>query len=1409
MRIALINSPSLTVRPISRSMAGGLGFDSHAAMLLPPLDLAIWAASLRQHGAAVQLLDADPLGLDAASTCAHLEGTSWDVLIATVSLPTWTHDTALLADLRRRHPTAKVFGKTAVQDPGVLQTLLRHSGADLMIYGEADLSIGDLVAGRTRRGCAWLEHGIVQRDPGEPVQDLNRLPVAARDLLPNARYRYPLLGQPVATLQTSRGCPYPCRYYCPYPLVEGTKWRAQSPDRIVSELRTIVEDLGITKLYFRDATFTLNQARIIQLCERIREAGWALEWACETRVDCLSDPLLEQMRAAGCTWLLIGVETGDERVMQHRHGKKGLTVPKLAHLRRQTRQLGIRLHYLLMVGLPQETRESIVETYELIQRDEPDSIGVTVITPYPGTPLYTDAQREGWIESFDWQDYGGHQLPMHTPHLTREDLLLGKQWLEDGFAIQQRRQPGGAGDTQPSLARQHYRQLLRWAYRLETPIARIQQAAHAAANAAGLEGADSARRDGAGPARSGEAGPPRSGEADPARRGEADPARSSVPGGASAPPRLSVVIPTYNRQTVLPRTLAAFAAQTLPADQFEVIVVDDGSSDETPRVLQQIQTPYALRCLTQAHQGANAARNLGIEAARGEIVVFTGDDMIPEPAFLEAHLTFHQQHPAELDAMLGFIDWSPAITVTPLMRYIVSPEGGQQFAFHEVRNGQADFRLFYTSNVSIKRSLLGKPATWFDPAFTYPAYDDIELGYRLTRQGLRLQYNPKAVTRHHHEITVEGFAARQYQAGRMAVRFAAKHPDVSAWVLPSSLLQQTDRSTDEAYQAQLAAVLEAERLNLTTLGAVRINGQRGDHVYAQTILYPLYGALLQAAYERGVRDEIRARNGEAGPARSKEAGPAGHRKPAAHPYTASIIIPVFNKVELTRQCLTALAQVTHGVTYEVIVVDNASSDETPAFLRSLGGDVQIIRNPDNRGFATACNQGAHAARGQYLVFLNNDTIPLPGWLTALVDEAEQHPEVAIVGSRLLYPDGTIQHAGIAFSRTWFRPYHLYRGFPADAAVVNRRRDLQAVTAACCLVRREAYEAVGGFDEAYRNGFEDVDLCLRIRDRGGRIVYQPRSVLYHLESQTEGRFTHDEANGHRWFTRWSQSWWLPDEDLLTVPDGYACRLHTAQGLVRTVLEPLRTAQDRAQWAHVAAVQRHAQQRDLVALRAALANPDDWPAEVSVLRWAAFVCKWAGIPAQAAPFWRRLLMIEEAPDARLALARLALQDGALAEAAAHVNALQPPTGEALVVLGLIQLQQGDNQAAATTFERARQAGGDPQQIRMGLGLAYLGQGQAAQAWEQFETAHDAQPDSPAAIHGLLRAGTALQWWRPLADRLMAYVERRPLDLAARFALASVWWRLGCQGAAKREYETIRRLNPAYEGLDALQMRVADAR
>lgn len=233
----------------------------------------------------------------------------------------------------------------------------------------------------------------------------------------------------------------------------------------------------------------------------------------------------------------------------------------------------------------------------------------------------------------------------------------------------------------------------------------------------------------------------------------------------------------------------------------------------------------------------------------------------------------------------------------------------------------------------------------------------------------------------------------------------------------------------------------------------------------------------------------------------------------------SVIIPAFNKWEYTFKCLMAVAANTRDVDHEVIVVDNASSDDTAQALPLLDG-IRLQRNEKNLGFAKACNQGAAMARGQYLMFLNNDTEVRAGWLSSMVKILDGEPDVAVVGSKLLFPDGTLQHAGVVFAYAAplpVNPFHL--NYRRPESMGGKRLTLHAVTAACMLVRGEAFAAAGGFDEGYVNGYEDVDLCLKIGQTGAKIVYTPESVAVHHESVSEGRFNGNVQNANRLNQRW--------------------------------------------------------------------------------------------------------------------------------------------------------------------------------------------------------------------------------------------------------------------------------------------------
>ncbi len=229
----------------------------------------------------------------------------------------------------------------------------------------------------------------------------------------------------------------------------------------------------------------------------------------------------------------------------------------------------------------------------------------------------------------------------------------------------------------------------------------------------------------------------------------------------------------------------------------------------------------------------------------------------------------------------------------------------------------------------------------------------------------------------------------------------------------------------------------------------------------------------------------------------------------------SIVIPSYNTWWLLARCLASLER--NGVAgQQVIVVDDGSSDESRAQLAQTRG-IDVAFTARNRGFAGACNLGAAIARADTLLFLNADTEALPDAIVAML-EALDDPTIGIVGAKLLYPEGGIQHGGLILDRDFnFRHAHWMR--PDKLSDSDVPRDYPVVTGAAFAVRAHEFRELGCFDEAFVNGYEDAELCMRTWASGRRVRYEPRARFLHVESASPQRFANDIANHARFAERW--------------------------------------------------------------------------------------------------------------------------------------------------------------------------------------------------------------------------------------------------------------------------------------------------
>jgi GT2 family glycosyltransferase/glycosyltransferase involved in cell wall biosynthesis len=217
---------------------------------------------------------------------------------------------------------------------------------------------------------------------------------------------------------------------------------------------------------------------------------------------------------------------------------------------------------------------------------------------------------------------------------------------------------------------------------------------------------------------------------------------------------------------------------------------------------------------------------------------------------------------------------------------------------------------------------------------------------------------------------------------------------------------------------------------------------------------------------------------------------------------ATIVIPVHGHALLTYTCLKSVRENTPAGVYEVVVVDDASPQPTEVALSEVKG-VRFVRNEANRGFVASCNRAAKLARGEVIVFLNNDTIVTPGWLDALTSLLRERPDAGLVGAKLIYPDGRLQEAGGLVWRDG-SAWNYGRGDDPDKPEYNYAREADYCSGACLAVRRELFEQIGGFDSRFAPAYyEDTDLAFAVRAAGRKVYYQPFATVVHFEGGTGG------------------------------------------------------------------------------------------------------------------------------------------------------------------------------------------------------------------------------------------------------------------------------------------------------------------
>lgn len=236
------------------------------------------------------------------------------------------------------------------------------------------------------------------------------------------------------------------------------------------------------------------------------------------------------------------------------------------------------------------------------------------------------------------------------------------------------------------------------------------------------------------------------------------------------------------------------------------------------------------------------------------------------------------------------------------------------------------------------------------------------------------------------------------------------------------------------------------------------------------------------------------------------------------PKKVSMIIPTIRQVDLVEECLSSLKKFTDWPDYQIIVVDDGSDRQIQKRLKGIVAryDGKFLAKPRNTGFAATVNLGARESKGDYLVLVNNDIkFSRSDWLKSMIREAEAS-QVGVVGARLLYPNGKIQHGGVRYIPSIANFAHVDRDRPGDLPHAKECRDMLAVTGALMLIRREAWNHLNGMSEEFFIAMEDVDFCLRAWKNSWRVRYCGRAEAYHFEGQTRG--TTPENKERYWYSK---------------------------------------------------------------------------------------------------------------------------------------------------------------------------------------------------------------------------------------------------------------------------------------------------
>ncbi len=421
-----------------------------------PLGIAYLGAVAEKAGHQVKVIDCQAEKLNYESFRSRIAETPSDFIGATATTLLYKSAARILTVAKETQPNAT----TALGGSHVTfwdeNALKEYPSIDLIVRGEGEQTLVELLETIESNadltgvsGITYRDGDKVCRNPDRPfIKDLDSIPFPAHHLMPLQNLRHN--GKLLIPLVSSRGCVYWCDF-CSTVRMFGRGYRWRSAKNVVDEMQFVHEKYGVDQVTFYDDAFSVDRNRVLQICKELHDRKLNLIWDCGTRVDMVDRELMKTMKAAGCIAVWMGVESGSEAILGAM--KKSIKLEQTRQAYKIAHEVGLMTIANVVLGFPGETEETAKQTIRFVQKLNPEDVGFYLATPYPGTPMYEQVVKNGWLRETDFDRYDTAGPIFETPQLSMQKLAelrykaYQQFYLRPGYVLHMMRKGGTYGKS--------------------------------------------------------------------------------------------------------------------------------------------------------------------------------------------------------------------------------------------------------------------------------------------------------------------------------------------------------------------------------------------------------------------------------------------------------------------------------------------------------------------------------------------------------------------------------------------------------------------------------------------------------------------------------------------------------------------------------------------------------------------------------------------------------------------------------------------------------------------------------------------------------------------------------------------------------------------------------------------------